>query len=144
MCGRFNQLFLRTLRELRDLRRYTPAVVVQHAGQINVAGQQVNVAGATQESQGWLTVGCNMAHNIRRKLGGSANLGTRFPPKPPRMHWRTYWRLRQTAEAAEETSWIAVQASIDRADARLAKLGLGIDDAEGGQVGGSSDKARPH
>lgn len=85
-----------------------------------------------------------MAHNIRRKLGGSANLGTRFPPKPPRMHWLTYWRLWQTAEAAEETNWIVVQASIDRADARLAKLGLGIGGAEGGQVGGSSDNARPH
>ena len=82
-----------------------------------------------------------MAHNIRRKLGSSANLGTRFPPKPQRMHWRTDWRLRQTAEAAEETSWIAVQASIDRAGARLAKLGLGMGGAQGRPVGGSSDNA---
>src|SRR5216684_660242 len=43
MIDRFNKIFLRTLRALRDLRRYTPAVIVQNAGQVNVAGQQVNV-----------------------------------------------------------------------------------------------------
>lgn len=48
MADRFNRLFLRTLRALRDLRRYTPAVVVQHAGQVNVGSQQINVAGATK------------------------------------------------------------------------------------------------
>jgi hypothetical protein len=45
MVDRFNRIFLRTLRALRDLRRYTPAtVVVQNAGQVNVGRQQVNVA----------------------------------------------------------------------------------------------------
>lgn len=44
MVDRFNRIFLRTLRALRDLRRYTPAVIVQNAGQVNVGGQQVNVA----------------------------------------------------------------------------------------------------
>jgi len=45
MVDRFNGLFLRTLRALRDYRRYaTPHVVVQNAGQVNVAQQQVNVA----------------------------------------------------------------------------------------------------
>lgn len=48
MADRFNRLFLRTLRALRDLRRYSPTVVVQHAGQVNVASQQVNVASATK------------------------------------------------------------------------------------------------
>lgn len=43
MAERFNQMALRTLRALRDLRRYAPAVIVQNAGQVNVAGQQVNV-----------------------------------------------------------------------------------------------------
>jgi hypothetical protein len=43
MVDRFNRMFLRSLRALRDLRRYTPAVVVQNAGQVNVAGQQVNL-----------------------------------------------------------------------------------------------------
>jgi hypothetical protein len=43
MVDRFNRIYLRTLRALRDLRRYTPAVIVQNAGQVNVGGQQVNV-----------------------------------------------------------------------------------------------------
>jgi hypothetical protein len=49
MVDRFNRIFLRTLRALRDLRRYAPAtVVVQNAGQVNVGGQQVNMAAAKQ------------------------------------------------------------------------------------------------
>jgi hypothetical protein len=43
MADRFNRLFLRDLRALRDLRRYAPAVVVQGSAQINVAERQVNV-----------------------------------------------------------------------------------------------------
>jgi hypothetical protein len=42
MVERFNRIFLRTLRALRDLRRYGP-VVVHQAGQVNVGQQQVNV-----------------------------------------------------------------------------------------------------
>jgi hypothetical protein len=45
MADRFNKVFLRTLRALRDLRRSRPTVVVQTAGQVNVGRQQVNVAG---------------------------------------------------------------------------------------------------
>lgn len=44
MADRFQRMFLRALRALRDLRRYTPAVIVQNAGQVNVGNQQVNVA----------------------------------------------------------------------------------------------------
>ena len=43
MADRFNRLFLRSLRALRDLRRYGPAVVVQGSAQINVAQRQVNL-----------------------------------------------------------------------------------------------------
>ena len=46
MVDRFNRLFARTLRALRDLRRYTPQVVVQNVGQLNVGAQQVNVTRA--------------------------------------------------------------------------------------------------
>jgi hypothetical protein len=52
MVDRFNRIFLRTLRALRDLRRYTPAVIVQNARQVNVGGQQVNVAPAGPEEPG--------------------------------------------------------------------------------------------
>lgn len=43
MVDRFNRVFLRTLRQLRDLRRYSP-VVINNPGQVNVGGQQVNVS----------------------------------------------------------------------------------------------------
>jgi len=43
MVDRFNRLYLRTLRSLRDLRRMTPSITVQNAGQVNVGSQQVNV-----------------------------------------------------------------------------------------------------
>lgn len=43
MADRFNKMFMRTLRALRDLRRLSPQVVVQSAGQVNVAEQQVAI-----------------------------------------------------------------------------------------------------
>jgi hypothetical protein len=46
MVDRFQRMYLRTLRQMRDLRRYSSPVVIQNAGQVNVAadgGQQVNV-----------------------------------------------------------------------------------------------------
>jgi hypothetical protein len=45
MAERFQRLFVRAVRTLRDLRRFTPSVVVQNAGQVNVAHQQVNTTG---------------------------------------------------------------------------------------------------
>jgi hypothetical protein len=39
----YNRQFLRVLRQLRDLRRYTP-VVIQNAQQVNVGNQQLNVS----------------------------------------------------------------------------------------------------
>jgi hypothetical protein len=48
MADRFNRIFLRTLRALRDLRRYAGTVIVQNGGQVNVAQhQQVNVGATT-------------------------------------------------------------------------------------------------
>lgn len=44
MVDRYNRLFLRTLRQWRDLRRYAGAVTIQQAGQVNIGGQQVNMA----------------------------------------------------------------------------------------------------
>jgi hypothetical protein len=40
------------LKALLDLRRVVPAVVVQNAGQVNVAGQQVNVAADNGQPEG--------------------------------------------------------------------------------------------
>jgi hypothetical protein len=44
MVDRFHRMFVRALRALQDLRKLPPAVFVQNAGQVNVGGQQVNVA----------------------------------------------------------------------------------------------------
>ncbi len=45
MVDRFNRLFLRTLRQLRDLRRYVAPMVINNPAQVNIANQQVNTAG---------------------------------------------------------------------------------------------------
>jgi hypothetical protein len=44
-ADRMQRWYLRTLKALQGLRRLPPSVVVQHARQVNVGGQQVNVAG---------------------------------------------------------------------------------------------------
>lgn len=46
MAERYNRIFLRTLRQLRDLRRYASPVIVNNGGQVNLANQQVNMSGA--------------------------------------------------------------------------------------------------
>jgi hypothetical protein len=46
MADRYNRLFLRTLRQLRDLRRYVVPVTINNPQQVNIAadgGQQVNM-----------------------------------------------------------------------------------------------------
>ena len=48
MADRFNRLYLRTLRQLRDLRRYSPTVSIRNAGQVSIGGQQLNVAQGDQ------------------------------------------------------------------------------------------------
>lgn len=43
----YHRQYMRTLRQMRDLRRYAPPVIVKNGGQVNVAtdgGQQVNVS----------------------------------------------------------------------------------------------------
>jgi hypothetical protein len=43
MVERFNRIFIRTMRMLKELRRQSPTFVVQNAGQVNVADKQINV-----------------------------------------------------------------------------------------------------
>jgi hypothetical protein len=50
MADRFNRMFMRTLRQLRDLRRYSP-VTINNPNQVNIAtdaGQQVNLTGTSK------------------------------------------------------------------------------------------------
>ena len=44
MVDRFNRLFLRTIRQLRDLRRYRKQIVINQAVQVSIGHQQVNSA----------------------------------------------------------------------------------------------------
>ncbi|HSH78636.1 MAG TPA: hypothetical protein VLA19_08910 [Herpetosiphonaceae bacterium] len=44
MVDRFNRLFPRTLRALRNFRWYAPQVTMQNAGQVNIGARQVNAA----------------------------------------------------------------------------------------------------
>jgi hypothetical protein len=44
MADRFNRMFLRTMRQIRDLRRYAPQVTINNPGQVNIGAQQVNAA----------------------------------------------------------------------------------------------------
>jgi hypothetical protein len=46
MVDRWSRLFLRTLRQLRDLRRYAAPVTIHNPAQVNVGHQQINVAAA--------------------------------------------------------------------------------------------------
>ena len=49
MVDRFNCfLFLYTLRQMRDLRRYALGVTIQNARQVNIGQQQVNVVDGVQ------------------------------------------------------------------------------------------------
>ncbi len=51
MADRFNRIYLRTLRQLRDLRRYSP-VTINNPSQVNIAadgGQQINVSNADED-----------------------------------------------------------------------------------------------
>ena len=46
MADRWNRIYMRTLRNLRDLRRYSMPVTINNPQQVNIAadgGQQVNV-----------------------------------------------------------------------------------------------------
>jgi hypothetical protein len=49
MVDRFNRIFMRALRQLRDLRRYT--VVIQSAEQVNIGQQQLNVTNSPKDPQ---------------------------------------------------------------------------------------------
>jgi hypothetical protein len=54
MADRFNRMFLRTLRQMRDLRRYQMPVTINNPKQVNIAvegGQQVNVQSKGRGSQ---------------------------------------------------------------------------------------------
>ncbi|MCC6983610.1 MAG: hypothetical protein IT535_10105 [Bauldia sp.] len=51
--------------------------------------------------------GLTRAQKVRMKLGGSGSMDDVFPLKPKGMHWRTYRRLEQRDELAEQSfAWL--------------------------------------
>ena len=46
MADRFQRMFMRTLRALRDLRRYAPNITIHNQGQLNIGENQLNQAGS--------------------------------------------------------------------------------------------------
>lgn len=48
---------------------------------------------------------------IRRRLGGSLGSDDPAPSKPPRMHWRTYWRLHEQLRSVESEVFSLREAS---------------------------------
>lgn len=59
------------------------------------------------------------AQAIRQRLGGSANMLDPFPPKPPRMHWRTYIRLYRAHARAEALYDLGFEMKLARFNAIL-------------------------
>jgi hypothetical protein len=51
MTDRWNKIFLRNLRALRDLRRYSPVVNIGTAAQMNVGARQLYVGSAAVEKE---------------------------------------------------------------------------------------------
>jgi len=44
MADRFHRMLMRTLRALRDLRRFSPSVSIWNAGQVNIGEKQMNLS----------------------------------------------------------------------------------------------------
>lgn len=59
---------------------------------------------------------------IRLRLGGTWDFVSPFPWKPKGMHWRTYFRLREKAQAAELQSLRDIGLWVDRMEANVMSL----------------------
>jgi hypothetical protein len=59
------------------------------------------------------------AQDIRRQLGGSANMMEPFPEKPKGMHWRTYERMWWAHHEAEMEQLIGMREWLDRVEKKV-------------------------
>ena len=59
------------------------------------------------------------AQDIRRQLGGSANITQPFPEKPKGMHWRTYERLWWEHHEAEMAQLAGMREWLDRLERKV-------------------------
>jgi hypothetical protein len=46
------------------------------------------------------------ARKIQQRLGGNGDMSNFFPDKPKGMHWKTYQKLRDESEQAENLAWL--------------------------------------
>ena len=71
------------------------------------------------------------ARTIIARLSGEEPVGFppyTFPPKPPRMHWSTYWHLQERAASLERRGVEALEASVQRMTARSRAALAAFDD----------------
>ena len=59
------------------------------------------------------------AQDIRRRLGGSANMTVPFPEKPRGMHWKTYERLFWEHHEAEMEQLAGMREWLDRLEKKV-------------------------
>lgn len=64
----------------------------------------------------------NRRRNLRRALGSSGDLRAAFPEKPPRMHWRTYFRALAQEEELQDRIAAAVWPTFVRSEKRVSRL----------------------
>jgi hypothetical protein len=76
-------------------------------GHVFMCRQCCGLAYASQ-SENPLDRSIRRARHIRARLGGGPSILDLFPDKPPGMHWRTYGRLFNKAEA-EQQRWMAME-----------------------------------
>jgi hypothetical protein len=61
----------------------------------------------------------HQAQDIRRRLGGTANMMEPFPEKPKGMHWRPYERLFWEHHAAEMEQLAGMRERLDRLEKKV-------------------------
>jgi hypothetical protein len=79
------------------------AAVLYGAGELFACRRCYGLAYASQQESP-IHRGIGRSQKIRKQLGGSPSLLSPFPDKPKGMHWRTYRRLRERAQAAQDFS----------------------------------------
>lgn len=62
---------------------------------------------------------------IRQRLGGSANMMEPFPPLPKGMHFKTYFRLWDEHDRAEQEHHLLMLADLEKINLQLSRIGRG-------------------